>query len=71
MILSELSEWNNKTIDAFIEDLKQYYTGRATPSLLDRVYVEIWCLWKIALSSQFCRQKSYLLPHTKKNCAKR
>lgn len=42
MILETLVADNLDTINAFIDDMRQYYTGRATPMLLDRVRVKYY-----------------------------
>lgn len=42
LILEETKEKMNKTIDSFQHELATVRTGRANPTLLDRVMVEYW-----------------------------
>lgn len=42
LILEELKEKMNKSIDSFIKDLSNVRTGRANPNMLDRVTVDYW-----------------------------
>lgn len=42
LILEETREKMNKSIDAFKRDLSTVRTGRANPTMLDRVFVDYW-----------------------------
>ena len=41
-ITNKLERDNNKTIESFVSDLGQYYTGRATPRLLSNIKVNYY-----------------------------